>query len=89
MGTTMTWSWMLPELVIKLWSLGILSGLTICGILSFLNVNRGGNLFSSQDSLGATVETSEKLYDDTIAQHPSTILALNHETVGSFALLIC
>jgi hypothetical protein len=83
----MTWFWMLLELVVNLWSSGILSGLIICGVLS-LKVNRVGNIFSSQDSLGATPQTSENLYDNVINQHPINILALNHETIGSFALFI-
>ena len=52
----------------------------------FLKFNRYGNLFSSQDSSGAGPETPKALYDERINQHPSTILALNHETIGSFAL---
>ncbi|KAF8954967.1 carbohydrate esterase family 4 protein [Flammula alnicola] len=35
--------------------------------------------FDSQDSLGASVQTSENLYTSTIKKHPSTLLALNHE----------
>ena len=88
MGTTTTWFWMFLELVVNLWSSGILSGLIIYGVLSFLKVNRGGNLFSSQDSLGASPQTSKNLYDERINQHPSNILALNHETVGSSTLFI-
>ncbi|KAF8172085.1 carbohydrate esterase family 4 protein [Pholiota molesta] len=37
--------------------------------------------FDSQDSLGASVATSEKLYTDAISKKPNTILALNHETL--------
>ncbi|CAE6412646.1 unnamed protein product [Rhizoctonia solani] len=36
--------------------------------------------FDSQDSVGATPAQSKQLYDQIISQHPSTILALNHET---------
>ncbi|KAF8150188.1 carbohydrate esterase family 4 protein [Crassisporium funariophilum] len=41
--------------------------------------------FDSEDSLGASVATSEALYDQVIAQHPSTILALNHEVYETTA----
>ncbi|KDR81985.1 hypothetical protein GALMADRAFT_240389 [Galerina marginata CBS 339.88] len=41
--------------------------------------------FDSQDSLGASVQTSKNLYTSTIANHPSTILALNHETIETTA----
>lgn len=42
------------------------------------------NLFflSSQDSLGASVQTSKNLYNNVANQHPNSILALNHETIG-------
>jgi len=36
--------------------------------------------FDSGDSTGSTVAQSEAAYDALIARHPSTILALNHET---------
>lgn len=36
--------------------------------------------FDSQDSVGATPAQSKQLYDQVIAQRPSTLLALNHET---------
>ncbi|KAK0480212.1 carbohydrate esterase family 4 protein [Armillaria novae-zelandiae] len=36
--------------------------------------------FDSGDSVGASVQDSESTYDSTISQHPSTLLALNHET---------
>jgi len=36
--------------------------------------------FDSQDSGGATPEQSQNLYNDKANQHPSTILALNHDT---------
>jgi len=85
----MTWFFKFLELVVNLLLSGILSGLIIYGVLSFLKVNRCGNLFSSQDSLNATPETPMGLYDDRISQHPDNILALNHETIGSFALFIC
>jgi len=35
--------------------------------------------FDSQDSIGATPAQSKALYDQVISQHPSNILALNHE----------
>ncbi|PPQ78356.1 hypothetical protein CVT25_011639 [Psilocybe cyanescens] len=41
--------------------------------------------FDSEDSLGASVQTSKNLYDSTIGSHPSTILALNHETIETTA----
>jgi len=37
--------------------------------------------FDARDSLGASVQTSKNLYNNIANQHPSTILALNHETV--------
>jgi len=37
--------------------------------------------FDSQDSLGASPNTSKGLYNDIANQHPNTILALNHETI--------
>ncbi|CAE6401881.1 unnamed protein product [Rhizoctonia solani] len=36
--------------------------------------------FDSEDSVGATPAQSKASYDQVIARHPSTILALNHET---------
>ncbi|KAG6899669.1 hypothetical protein C0993_008129 [Termitomyces sp. T159_Od127] len=39
---------------------------------------------SSEDSIGATPAESEANYDDVIAEHPNTILALNHETIGKY-----
>ncbi|KAB5588506.1 hypothetical protein CTheo_8053 [Ceratobasidium theobromae] len=36
--------------------------------------------FDSQDSNGASADQSKQLYDNIIAQHPSNILTLNHET---------
>ena len=51
-----------------------------------LNVN-WSCLFSSQDSLGASPQTSKDLYNDIANRHPSTILALNHETSGSFTFI--
>jgi len=41
--------------------------------------------FDSGDSTGSTVAQSEAAYDSTIASHPSTILALNHETYETTA----
>ena len=39
---------------------------------------------SSLDSDGATPQQSNKRYDKIVAQHPSSILALNHETYSEF-----
>jgi len=41
--------------------------------------------FDSQDSIGATPAQSEALYDQVLAQHPSNILALNHEVYETTA----
>ncbi|KAK0446151.1 carbohydrate esterase family 4 protein [Armillaria borealis] len=41
--------------------------------------------FDSGDSVGASVQDSESTYDSTISQHPSTLLALNHETYETTA----
>lgn len=41
--------------------------------------------FDSQDSIGATPAQSEKLYDQLLATHPSTILPLNHEVYETTA----
>ncbi|KJA21037.1 carbohydrate esterase family 4 protein [Hypholoma sublateritium FD-334 SS-4] len=41
--------------------------------------------FDSEDSLGASVATSENLYKSRISAKPSSILALNHETVETTA----
>jgi peptidoglycan/xylan/chitin deacetylase (PgdA/CDA1 family) len=41
--------------------------------------------FDSQDSLGASAQTSKNLYTSTINSHPSTILTLNHETIETTA----
>jgi peptidoglycan/xylan/chitin deacetylase (PgdA/CDA1 family) len=41
--------------------------------------------FDSGDSVGATASESKKMYDDIARKHPSTILALNHETSSSTA----
>ena len=38
--------------------------------------------FDSGDSTGSTAEQSKEAYDTLAKQHPSTILALNHETYG-------
>ena len=42
------------------------------------------HMFSSGDSTGSTVAQSEAAYDAVIAQHPSTLLPLNHETYRKF-----
>ncbi|TRM63674.1 carbohydrate esterase family 4 protein [Schizophyllum amplum] len=41
--------------------------------------------FDSGDSVGVSEEDSKKRYDDTVASHPDTILALNHEIYSSTA----
>ncbi|KAH0584795.1 hypothetical protein H2248_008075 [Termitomyces sp. 'cryptogamus'] len=38
--------------------------------------------FDSGDSVGKTPEESNNLYDDVASEHPSTLLALNHEVYG-------
>ncbi|PBK68143.1 carbohydrate esterase family 4 protein [Armillaria solidipes] len=43
--------------------------------------------FDSGDSVGETAANSEKDYDTLVAKHPSTILTLNHETVGDTTVL--
>ncbi|KAF8162753.1 carbohydrate esterase family 4 protein [Crassisporium funariophilum] len=47
--------------------------------------NRGQKViiwdFDSQDSLGASAQTSKNLYNSIANQRPSTLLALNHETI--------
>jgi hypothetical protein len=37
---------------------------------------------SSGDSVGASVAESNRRYDEVVSQHPSTLLALNHEVYG-------
>jgi peptidoglycan/xylan/chitin deacetylase (PgdA/CDA1 family) len=44
--------------------------------------------FDSGDSVGATTAQSKASYDQLIAQHPSTILALNHEVYQQTAQVI-
>lgn len=39
----------------------------------------------SQDSMGASVQTSKNLYNNVANKHPSTILTLNHETIETTA----
>ncbi|CAE6399164.1 unnamed protein product [Rhizoctonia solani] len=41
--------------------------------------------FDSRDSAGASAADSKRLYDEIIAQRPSTILTLNHETYRTTA----
>ncbi|KAK0431951.1 carbohydrate esterase family 4 protein [Armillaria borealis] len=43
--------------------------------------------FDSGDSVGEAPADSEKDYDTLVAKHPSTILTLNHETVGDTTVL--
>jgi peptidoglycan/xylan/chitin deacetylase (PgdA/CDA1 family) len=40
--------------------------------------------FDSGDSTGSTPARSKAAYDTVAKQHPSTILALNHETYGAY-----
>ncbi|KNZ75819.1 Chitin deacetylase [Termitomyces sp. J132] len=40
--------------------------------------------FDSGDSVGKTPEESNNLYDDVASEHPSTLLALNHEVYVHF-----
>jgi peptidoglycan/xylan/chitin deacetylase (PgdA/CDA1 family) len=51
-----------------------------------VSAERGQDLviwdFDSRDSLGATAAESEALYDRLAKDHPSTVIALNHETYG-------
>lgn len=42
-------------------------------------------LISSGDSLGASAGTQQDHYTQLISQHPSTILSLEHETLGTFS----
>ena len=39
--------------------------------------------FDSGDSTGSTPAQSNAMYDDLVKRHPSTVLALNHETHGN------
>lgn len=41
-------------------------------------------LSSSRDSVGATAAESNRLYDEVAKDHPSTILALNHDVYGKY-----
>lgn len=41
--------------------------------------------FDSEDSLGASVSTSEKLYASAVAKNPKNMLALNHEPYSTTA----
>lgn len=54
--------------------------------LSFFHIDLTYFSFlSSQDSLGASVQTSKNLYNNVANQHPSSILTLNHETIGIYS----
>ncbi|KAJ7470816.1 carbohydrate esterase family 4 protein [Mycena latifolia] len=44
--------------------------------------------FDSGDSVGKTWQQSEALYDKKIAKHPSTLIALNHETEENTAHIL-
>ena len=41
--------------------------------------------FDSGDAIGTPADQSKNMYRDTANQHPSTLLALNHETQASTA----
>jgi len=41
--------------------------------------------FDSGDSVGASVAESNRRYDEVVSQHPSTLLALNHEVYETTA----
>jgi len=41
--------------------------------------------FDARDTLGATVEETKALYDQVAVSHPSSLLAVNHETVETTA----
>ncbi|KAG2021007.1 chitin deacetylase [Coprinopsis cinerea AmutBmut pab1-1] len=51
--------------------------------------NRGQTVviwdFDSQDTAGASAQTSRNLYDQAIGGRPNTILTLNHETIATTA----
>jgi peptidoglycan/xylan/chitin deacetylase (PgdA/CDA1 family) len=42
--------------------------------------------FDSGDSTGSTPAQSKQMYNDLANRHPSTVLALNHETYGMVSL---
>jgi len=44
--------------------------------------------FDSGDSTGSTAAQSEAMYDQVAAQHPSNLLALNHETYQTTAEIV-
>jgi peptidoglycan/xylan/chitin deacetylase (PgdA/CDA1 family) len=43
--------------------------------------------FDSGDSTGSTAAQSKKAYDKLAKMHPSTVLALNHETYGAYIIV--
>ena len=51
---------------------------------SFLTLELFTFFFSSADSLGATVDQQKASYDKLVADHPSTVLSLEHEVYGTF-----
>ena len=57
----------------------LLGGLILIFFIFFLSYIK-----SSGDSTGSTTAQSEADYDAIIASRPSTILALNHETIRKF-----
>lgn len=44
--------------------------------------------FDSGDSVGASVSQSETLYKNIANKHPSTLLALNHETECTYPIRV-
>ena len=74
----MTSSVVLPPFAVRVLFYGTLSKLFVLLLLTPLT------LTSSRDSLGASAAESRGLYQDLVNRHPSTILALNHETRGTY-----
>lgn len=81
METTTTWSSTHLVFEDNLLSSGI-SSKWHSHVFCCTRADDSGGISSSEDSLGASVATSENLYKSRISAKPSTILALNHETVG-------
>lgn len=82
----MAWFSMPLASVVKVSSYGTLSALFYYPFRTQINFDTD-NLYSSQDSLGVSVQTSKNLYSGRIGAHPSTILTLNHETIGITLLI--
>jgi peptidoglycan/xylan/chitin deacetylase (PgdA/CDA1 family) len=45
--------------------------------------------FDSGDSMGKPSEQSKQAYSDLAAQHPSTVLTLNHDVYGECMFALC